>query len=344
MSLSENFSAYDIKKLTIEKVPNWGSFGLDEMEVEQLHGGCTNLLWKISHKNAEVEPKAVVFRKYSTTEFSDRDREISTMKRLAPLGITVPIYSETHHYRVEEFFVGSHPKTDEIFNEELIKVLARIHNLSLPKNVNEPIVFTRMSRMLHQVLEVLDRDLSEDLAANLGYLKEVDLKAEFDWLKSYFRGQDLRTGLCHNDVHALNIINAPGRVVLIDFEFTGYNYFGFEWANSFFEMCMDNAHSQWPHYKFYPERAPGKKERRNLIARYLQHLGGEKPTDSEISSFLHEIELGLLLSHFQWALWSIPCYMENVESHAINWGYLEYGQFRLEQYFDLKKRLVEHKH
>jgi len=45
--------------------------------------------------------------------------------------------------------------------------------------------------------------------------------------------------VCHNDLNNLNIMVAPDDVFLIDYDYVGFNYVGFDIANMINETSLD---------------------------------------------------------------------------------------------------------
>jgi len=339
-----------IRVRCLQSIPSWKELQLEDIDAVPLVGGCSNLLWRVCTSKDNIYPKCVVFRRYCSSEIVDRDTEAKIMEILGEEGITVRVYVDEEDYRIEDFIVGSHPKTDEIFTDELLQIMAQIH--SHQDDTVEPVAFRRIARLHRLAKEALPICKHESFDA----FREIDIEAEINWLKSQFQKQNLLTGLCHNDLHALNILQTkslqtspfyqernPLNLILIDFEFADFNYIACEWANSFYECCMDNAHPEWPCFHMEKSKWPSKEQQRVLLNKYFEHMLDAAPEDSFIDNFLSQIEMCLLVQHLHWALWSVPSYQANSLTHAIDWGYAEYGAFRLQEYFELKSKLVSYK-
>ncbi|KAI9538193.1 hypothetical protein NQZ68_017926 [Dissostichus eleginoides] len=72
---------------------------------------------------------------------------------------------------------------------------------------------------------------------------------------------------CHNDVTEGNILiledkdpNTTDRLMLIDFEYSSYNYRGFDFGNHFCEWMYDYTYNQWPFYKATQENYPTREQ------------------------------------------------------------------------------------
>jgi choline/ethanolamine kinase len=56
--------------------------------------------------------------------------------------------------------------------------------------------------------------------------------------------------LSHNDLHSQNMIwrNGDGRLFIIDFDYSCFNYRGFDVANFFNEFCFDYEYPKPPYF------------------------------------------------------------------------------------------------
>ena len=75
-------------------------------------------------------------------------------------------------------------------------------------------------------------------------VSSIDLSSEVDWLLSLILRLECPVVFSHNDINTGNILvrdNYLGHdpVVLIDFEFSSYNYRSFDIANHFNELMYD---------------------------------------------------------------------------------------------------------
>ena len=81
--------------------PQWSAAGEDGIQVEQLMGGVTNLVYKVTHGTL---PPLLVRVYGANTEFViDRDKETTLLKQISDVGFSVPYYGNFGNGRVEGF-------------------------------------------------------------------------------------------------------------------------------------------------------------------------------------------------------------------------------------------------
>uniref|UniRef100_F7BIE6 ethanolamine kinase n=1 Tax=Equus caballus TaxID=9796 RepID=F7BIE6_HORSE len=151
---------------------------------------------------------------------------------------------------------------------------------------------------------------------------------------------------CHNDIQEGNILllSEPEDVdslMLVDFEYSSYNYRGFDIANHFCEWVYDYTHEEWPFYKAQAADYPTRGQQLHFIRHYLAEVKkGETISREEQKKLeedlLVEVNRYALASHFFWGLWSIL----QASMSTIEFGYLEYAQSRFQFYFQQKGQLT----
>eukprot|EP01083_Nonionella_stella_P007407 21411_1 len=140
--------------------------------------------------------------------------------------------------------------------------------------------------------------------------------------------------LCHNDVYVGNVLELKetGKVVLIDFEYTSYNYRGFDFGVLF---------SRCGRVKFDAMDVTESEERRDVIAFYLKEydaFGKGKYTKHEWSCLLKKfdtiaLEFCMITACF-WGMWAVNQVKSEVSTE---FDFLNYAKQRLDQYQYLKQ-------
>jgi thiamine kinase-like enzyme len=211
----------------------------------------------------------------------------------------------------------------------------------------------------------------------LAFLDVPALGREVGWLVDALQAAQLTTSLCHNDIHGGNVILRegepsecsatngkhlpPSAYKLIDFEYGGFSYSGFDLGNS---ICETTIMYTGPYPGFVID-CPGAVDRilhprptkedatvhdyeftpfeTNFAEHYQRghglvasQLSGEvPPCEKSVSKILVEASILSLASHLQWAIWSVIM----ADEGTIPFGYLEYACIRMMIYLKKKAAL-----
>jgi choline/ethanolamine kinase len=136
-----------------------------------------------------------------------------------------------------------------------------------------------------------------------------------------------------------------GSIMIVDYEYAGYNYRGFDLGNHFCEWAAD-YHCARPHNLEY-SKYPNKEEQLVFFNAYLDaeteiaHREWREGERAEVlESLFRETDAYGLLSHIHWGLWGVIQAVDNVYAGAdAEFNYLEYGLQRFREYEKQKKRL-----
>ncbi|KAK3847978.1 MAG: kinase-like domain-containing protein [Linnemannia gamsii] len=124
----------------------------------------------------------------------------------------------------------------------------------------------------------------------------------------------------HNDTQYGNILKTTddsGELVVIDFEYAGYNSRGFDIGNHFCEWTAD-YHSDTPSV-LHPDQYPTKEEQLNFLEAYME---------AEIAFMYKEVNKFALTSHIMWGLWGLI----QASQSEIDFDYFEYSFQRLNEF------------
>ena len=76
------------------------------------------------------------------------------------------------------------------------------------------------------------------------------------WM-SYFLPKNKETiVICHNDLNNLNILVRADEVFLIDYDYVGYNFIGYDIANLINETSFDYGHPSYPGFAIIKTYTP----------------------------------------------------------------------------------------
>ncbi|KAM4783143.1 choline/ethanolamine kinase isoform 3-T3 [Cyanocitta cristata] len=259
--------------------------------------------------------------------------------------------------RLEQYIPSRRLRTEDLrdpsVSGEIAAKMSRFHGMVMPFNKEPKWLFGTMERYLEQISELTFPE--QERLQKLEQLRGYNLEQEMRSLRDLLESTPSPVVFCHNDVQEGNILLLAGRegcsdrLMLIDFEYSSYNYRGFDLGNHFCEWAYSYGHEAWPFFRAQPEHYPSRQQQLHFIRRYLaeQRSGPrgdagpgerqreeEEEEEEEERKMLLEIERFALASHFFWGLWSIV----QAKISTIPFGYLDYAQSRFQAYFQHKAR------
>lgn len=333
----------------------WKSISYEEFNIEHISGGLSNLLYLCSLpekvKTREDEPSKVLLRLYGRIIQENPETVITDsviFSLLAEKQMGPRLYGVFTGGRVEEYIKSRHLYTEELHQPDIsvacARVMARFHQLTMPL-VKEPRwLFDVMTRYLDEALNNMSFDNPDaDKAAKLQKIMSYGLASELTCLRNLLGQVNSPVVFCHNDMQEGNILycdeDKGWQVLPIDFEYSSYNYRGFDFGNHFCEWCYDYSVETPPYYSAKIENYPNREQQLRFVRAYLEEggmaLDSPEMRDEE-ERLLLEANAFALASHFMWGLWSI---VQSQMSH-IQFGYLDYAIARFEAYFLQKAQVV----
>ncbi|XP_042760745.1 choline kinase alpha isoform X6 [Panthera leo] len=285
----------------------------------QARGGLSNMLFQCSLPDTVAtigdEPRKVLLRLYGAI--------LKMSRRLDTEELSLPDISA-----------------------EIAEKMATFHGMKMPFNKEPKWLFGTMEKYLNQVLRV--KFAGEPRVKQLHRLLRHNLPLELENLRSLLESTPSPVVFCHNDCQEGNILMLEGRensekqkLMLIDFEYSSYNYRGFDIGNHFCEWMYDYNYEKYPFFRANVLKYPTKKQQLHFISNYLaafqnefENLSNEEKCIIE-EEMLLEVNRFALASHFFWGLWSIV----QAKISSIEFGYMDYAQARFDAYFDQKRKL-----
>uniref|UniRef100_A0A8C2JTH5 Ethanolamine kinase n=1 Tax=Cyprinus carpio TaxID=7962 RepID=A0A8C2JTH5_CYPCA len=252
--------------------------------------------------------------------------------------------------RLEQFVPSRKLSTDELsvpgIFDEIAEKITRFHGMRMPFNKEPKWLFGTMEKYMDQVLQLTFT--REHHLRNFSRLLSYNLPQEMDSLKCLLESTPSPVVFCHNDLQEGNILLLNGRentdrqrLMLIDFEYSSYNYRGFDIGNFFCEWTYDYTYDKFPFFITNTKKYPTKAQQMHFFQRYLleSHAGFENLSEEDQQKLkedmLVEVNRFALASHFFWGLWSVI----QAKISTIEFGYMEYAMARFDAYFELKKKL-----
>uniref|UniRef100_A0A665UQM4 Ethanolamine kinase n=1 Tax=Echeneis naucrates TaxID=173247 RepID=A0A665UQM4_ECHNA len=343
---------------------SWKTIREDEFQISIVSGGLSNLLYLCSlpeHVQPEgEEPHQVLLRIYGAILQVMADclsvnlsqgvdslvLESVMFAILAERTLGPRLYGIFPEGRLEQYLPNTRMRTDQLshpaISAEIATKLARFHNMIMPFNKEPKWLFGTIDRYMDQVLKL--NFVREAHLKKFKKLMKLDLPAELESLRALLAATPSPVVFCHNDVQEGNILileeqdhTSTEKLMLIDFEYSSYNYRGFDFGNHFCEWMYDYTYDQWPFYKATPENYPTREQQLHFIRNYLsedrRHTDATTDQTQIEEDMIIEANRYALASHFLWGLWSII----QAKISKIEFGYMDYAQCRFDAYFKQKK-------
>uniref|UniRef100_A0A8C2XEF8 Ethanolamine kinase n=1 Tax=Cyclopterus lumpus TaxID=8103 RepID=A0A8C2XEF8_CYCLU len=348
---------------------SWKTIEEGDFQISIVSGGLSNLLYLCSLPDhipsVGEEPHQVLLRVYgailqvglsswgsSIIETKPKSGVDSLVLEsvmfaiLAERTLGPKLYGIFPEGRLEQYLPNTRMRTDQLSNPaisaEIATKLAHFHEMSMPFNKEPKWLFGTIKKYLDQVMSL--NLVREAHVKKYNKLMKLDLPAELESLRELLAATPSPVVFCHNDVQEGNILmlededhNSTDKFMLIDFEYSSYNYRGFDFGNHFCEWMYDYTYNQWPFYKARPENYPTREQQLHFIRGYL----AEQRRHSEMIMDQTQIEEEMiteanryaLASHFLWGLWSII----QAKISKIEFGYMDYAICRFDAYSKQKK-------
>lgn len=314
-------------------------------------GGLSNLLFRCSLPNhvpsVGGEPREVLLRLYGAIlqGVDSLVLESVMFAILAERSLGPQLYGVFPEGRLEQYLPSRPLKTQElrdpVLSGAIATRMARFHGMEMPFTKEPRWLFGTMERYLKQI-----QDLPSTSLPQMNLVEMYSLKDEMNSLRKLLDDTPSPVVFCHNDIQEGNILllsepDSDDNLMLVDFEYSSYNYRGFDIGNHFCEWVYDYTYEEWPFYKARPTDYPTREQQLHFIRHYLAEVQkgeilSEEEQKKREEELLLEISRYSLASHFFWGLWSTL----QASMSTIEFGYLEYAQSRFQFYFQQKGQLT----
>ncbi|XP_052270800.1 ethanolamine kinase 1-like isoform X3 [Dreissena polymorpha] len=268
----------------------------------------------------------------------DRDQEKINIQILHAAGRCAPLYGTFNNGVLYGFVQGVTLEVDTVRDEQIGKLIAQemieLHKVKVPNQEVRSGLWKKMSRFLD-----LGPDEFADPETNKRYKETVkskgELREELAMLQSHLEVLDSPVVFCHNDLLLKNILydQDKGCVHFIDQEYAMYNYEHFDLGNHFCEYAgVDDVD-----FSRYPDRAHQLRWLRNYLE--LKAVDAGQPdtvTDQDVERCYVITNKFALAGHLFWGLWGLV----QAKNSLIDFGFLEYAQMKLGEYFNRKEEFL----
>lgn len=323
----------------------------DELIIKPISTGMSNYLFIVSlPTNLQAsphEPSTVLLRIYgqiskSTLDFLVHNSVVFAL--LAERNLGPKPYGLYHDGRIEEFLDALPVSTEDLQDKEVMRLvageMAQFHALDMPL-CKKPRWFKSLTK--GWIREIRNNpELNSDTFEKLQEMSPgFDIDVEFQKLLYSANSLDCPVVFCHNDLQCGNVLLADKdstttpRITIIDFEYSHYNYRGYDIANHFNEWMYDYSSEGKPGFKYIPEYYPSKAQQFSFIRSYLMSQGRPEVTSQDLVSLYREVVTLSGHSHFLWGVWS----MFQALTSTIDFDYKVYALARFQAYLTYREKL-----
>lgn len=355
------FNVESLKTVVCAIVEHARDVSSADMQVSVITGGITNQLYKVAFTPSPAGDyrAPVLVRIFGAEGMIDRDLENATYQALAEAGVGPGYHGRFSKGRVEVFLEGMLPLTlddmgSSVVSPKIAVEMGRLHQWQMPEPLQPFYSTPSLWSQLWSWLEQARDDVGAGKLSAWGPAVETrfqDVLIElvgprFERAESAIRSLEAACGsslvvFCNNDLLAGNILfdKTTGKLQLIDFEYGGGNYRGFEIANHWNEWAGGTQTEMNGRTEY--NRFPSSVQQRDFCRVYLEAGAADASSvsDSMVDQLLTEAQSFVPVNHWYWGLWAVnQAVAEGVDS----FDYLTYAECRLRRFYEIQEAVAEH--
>ncbi|KRX67617.1 Choline/ethanolamine kinase, partial [Trichinella sp. T9] len=342
----------------------WKEVPVQKFSIQRMSGGLSNVLLLCQHE-LDVYPDSAVpckilLRIYFNPETETNVVEESvTFMLLSERQLGPKLYGIFPGGRLEEYIPSRPLSAVEVrqshFSRQIAAKMAQFHALSVPLSKEPTYLFDALKRWMRQLKNNADRfpEFLVRFDNQVISLNEERLVQEINLIRDFTDNCKSPVVFCHNDIQEggnyyliffflCNILlpnecSSHKDIMFIDFEYSSYNYRGFDLANHFCEWIFDCTITEPPGFVVEPSHFPTEAEQLQFFSSYLEEL--KKPVDADVLEFmLQEVSGFVPVSHLLWGVWAL---LQNIVSPMqADFNFMEYAKTRMSLYFHLRPALL----
>lgn len=312
----------------------WNSIEINEVEVIQITGGQSNLIYLASSKSDKIvypTPSCFLIRIHcqpSTQVFTDT----VVFSIMSERGLGPKLYGFFPGGRLEEYLPSRTLDTDSIKHSEIAQrvgaLFPKYHEISVPISKSAGAI-----RFIKQNLEAYKKlggsthrmcphSVKYDKESVLTTISVEELENEIEVFDNWSKVFDDTVVFSHNDLAPLNVLelNDTKEIVFIDFEYSSYNWRGFDLCMFLCENAFDYRvppPGVWIDQEFV-ENHPNLRIFSGAYIDTLYEMKENNPDqkypmsedrESEIERLILEIKFFIPLVNLFWAVWSLKSFL-----------------------------------
>lgn len=336
-----------------ENVPDWKEIKIEDCEIKRM-GGLSNVCCKVSAPGAQTILYRLIMNDLANADLERVIFRVASDEKVGP-----KFLHEDADYRLEGFFEGRAISVWEMRNPTIMmnfcdKIFDYNFNPAIRAacekveaiNPDKLYIDFAINEWAPQVKEQfpswrgkLLQDNGKPHPESLRTIDTFERTFLFDGYQDYFRKlvpRDSHIIMAHNDAQENNVLarlEKNSDLLLIDFEYSGWQPMAHDLANYLNEMVLDNCHPCGNGIALYLENDPTEPEIEAFLTRYLHNyftkvLKKESAEwdgwiKAELPKFNQEVRRCRMLATFYWAIWSFKILKaENVcDDKVFNYDY-----------------------
>ncbi|KAG0050954.1 hypothetical protein BGZ83_004247 [Gryganskiella cystojenkinii] len=254
------------------------------LKLERISGAMTNCIYLVSGPSREGEtlPRKILLRVYGIglESLFSREKELHWLQNLSTMDIGPSLMGIFKNGRFEQYVESTtltkedlrDPRTSRHIAHRLCE-LHNIVNVFPPPEGTIPQSQENIAKWIPLAKAAIDKIIAKNPSKKAD-LEELDfdrLLVEIDEVHRELLAVHSPLVFAHNDTQYGNILRTTdedGELVVIDFEYAGYNTRAFDIANHFCEWTAD-YHSDRPSI-LHPDRYPTRTEQLNFLEAYME--------------------------------------------------------------------------
>ncbi|EAL70370.1 hypothetical protein ACTFIW_005219 [Dictyostelium discoideum] len=314
-------------------VPEYRNSKDEDLTIQKLNGGITNVLYLVEDKNIEQKyrylPVVIRLYGYKSEEIIDRKNELIIQTEADQNGLGAKFYGLFDNGCIYGFIKGEPLAYEDISKPTMqtciAKEIAQWHSIEMPTRKN-PSLWPTIKKWAALAPDVYPVPEKNEYYQSINVKKMIE---EGKMLEQRLAQLNSPIVFCHNDLLSGNIIYDPSQncASFIDFEYANYNFRGLELGNHFNEYAGFG-----PDYSLYPN----KESQIHFLTDYHRSLFKTEPTQDELEKLYIESNQFSLASHLYWGFWAIVQAMNS----QIDFDYLEYGKARFDRYYETRDQFL----
>ncbi|KAL1231071.1 Choline kinase [Trichinella spiralis] len=254
----------------------WKEVPIQKFSIQRMSGGLSNVLLLCQHE-LDVYPDSAVpckilLRIYFNPETETNVVEESvTFMLLSERQLGPKLYGIFPGGRLEEYIPSRPLSVLEVrqshFSRQIAAKMAQFHALSVPLSKEPTYLFDALKRWMRQLKNNADRfpEFLVRFDNQVISLNEERLLQEINLIRDFTDNCKSPVVFCHNDIQEGNILlpnecSSHKGIMFIDFEYSSYNYRGFDLANHFCEWIFDCTITEPPGFVVEPSHFPTEAE------------------------------------------------------------------------------------